>query len=203
MSTLHRELCGLVSGLQTCEHYCIGSPFSIYLYCDQKPVLYLWERKRQLSHRFFRCQVIITKFQTLKNIWTPRSNLAFPDVLSQNVTIDEFQHHQLQLKKLPRNFQFFDENGEQITYKIYHDDTAADTCNDFYPIHCQQGQDQKLLRLHNDGENFLFNSISTDLPSAFSKANGRLFSNGKDYQLVATVMPATISNIFIAIRTLH
>ena len=31
MSTLHRELCGIVSALQTYEHYIIGSPFPIYL----------------------------------------------------------------------------------------------------------------------------------------------------------------------------
>ena len=38
MSTLHRELCGIVSALQTYEHYIIGSPFPIYLYCDHKPI---------------------------------------------------------------------------------------------------------------------------------------------------------------------
>ena len=31
MSLLHRELCGIVSALQTYEHYVIGSPFLIYL----------------------------------------------------------------------------------------------------------------------------------------------------------------------------
>ena len=41
MSTLHRELYGIVSALQTYEHYIIGSPFPIYLYCDYKPILYL------------------------------------------------------------------------------------------------------------------------------------------------------------------
>ena len=41
MSTLHRELCGIVSALQTYEYYIIGSPFPIYLYCDHKPILYL------------------------------------------------------------------------------------------------------------------------------------------------------------------
>ena len=45
MSTLHRELCGIVSALQTYEHYIIGFPFPIYLYCDHKPMLYLWGRK--------------------------------------------------------------------------------------------------------------------------------------------------------------
>ena len=48
MSTLHRELCGIVSPLLTYEHYIIGSPFLIYLYCDPKPIIYLWGRKRQL-----------------------------------------------------------------------------------------------------------------------------------------------------------
>ena len=39
----------MVSALQTYEHYIIGSPFPIYLYCDHKPILYLWGRKGQLS----------------------------------------------------------------------------------------------------------------------------------------------------------
>ena len=39
MSTLHRELCGIVSALQTYEHYIIGSPFYIYLFRDHKPFL--------------------------------------------------------------------------------------------------------------------------------------------------------------------
>ena len=90
MSTLHRELCGIVSALQTYEHYLIGSAFPIYLYCDHEPILYLWGRKGQLSHRFVRYQVLITKFQNLKNIWLPGSKLALPDILSRNVTIDEY-----------------------------------------------------------------------------------------------------------------
>ena len=89
MSTLHRELCGIVSALQTYEHYIIGSPFPIYPYCDHKPILYLWGRKEQLSHRFFKYQVIITKVHNLKIILTPGSNLAFPDILSKNVTLSE------------------------------------------------------------------------------------------------------------------
>ena len=42
MSTLHRELWGIVSALQTYEHYIIGSPFPMNLYCDHKRILYLW-----------------------------------------------------------------------------------------------------------------------------------------------------------------
>ena len=60
MSTLHQEPCGIASALQTYEYYIIGSPFSTYLCCDHKPNLYLWGRKGQLSHRYFRYQVIIS-----------------------------------------------------------------------------------------------------------------------------------------------
>ena len=179
MSTLHRELCGIVSALQTYQHYIIGSPFPIYLYCKHKPILYLWGRKGQLSHRFLRYQVIITKFQNLKIIWTPGSNLAFPDIISWTVTINEHQHHQLQHKKLPRDNQFFDEHGQQITYKINHDDTAAETCNDFYPIHSQQGKDQKILRLNNDGEKFSFNRISTDFATSSVQLAADCFRMGR------------------------
>ena len=99
MSTLHRELCGIVSALETYEHYIIGSPFPIYLYCDHKPMLYLWGRKGQLSHQFFKYQVIIKTFQNLKIIWTRGSNLAFPDILSRNVTLSEANKLQLQHKR--------------------------------------------------------------------------------------------------------
>ena len=42
MSPQHRELCGIISALQTYEFYVIGSPFPIYLYCDHRPILFLW-----------------------------------------------------------------------------------------------------------------------------------------------------------------
>ena len=76
------------------------------------------------------------------------------------MTIDEYQHHQLQHKKLPRDIQFFDEHGQQISCKINHDDTSGETCNDFYPIHCQQEKDQKTVRLHNDGKAFLLAELA-------------------------------------------
>ena len=43
-STMHRELCGNVSALKTYELYIIGSPHTIYVYCDQKPI-YRLERE--------------------------------------------------------------------------------------------------------------------------------------------------------------
>ena len=115
MSTLHRELCRIVSALQTYEHYIIGSPFPIYLYCDHKPILYLWGRKGQLSRRFSKYQVIITKFHNLKIIWTPGSNLAFPAIFSRNVTLSEANKLQLQHKEIPHDISFYDQDGLKFT----------------------------------------------------------------------------------------
>ena len=179
MSTFHRELCGIVSALQTYGDYIIGSPFPIYLYCYYKPILYFWGGKGQLSHRFFMYQVIITKFQNLKVIWTPGSNLAFPDILSQNLTVEEYQKHQLQHKKIPRDIEFYDEHGSPVTYRIQHVDNPNDTCKNFYPIHCQQGNDNKVLRLHNDGENFTLNSLSSKFPTATIQSATDCFRLGR------------------------
>ena len=179
MSTLHREVCGTISALQTYEHYIIGALFPTYLYCDHKPILYLWGRKGQLSHRFFRYQVIITKFQNLKNIWTLGSNLAFPDILSRNVTVDEYQKHQIKHKKIPRDIKFYDQHGSPVTYRIQHDDNPNDTWNDFYPIHCQQGNDNKVLRLHNDGEKFTINSLSNEFPTTTIQSATNCFRLGR------------------------
>ena len=164
MSTLRRELCRIVSALQTYEHYIIESPFPICLYCDRKPILYLWGRKRQLSHRFFRYQVLITKFQKFKIIWTPGSNLVFPDILSRNVTIDENQHHQLQHKKLPRDIEISDEHGQQITYKISHDDTSAEKVT----ISIPSSANKATIRSYSDCimmvKNFLLTALALILP---------------------------------------
>ena len=96
-----------------------------------------------------------------------------------NNKFDEYQHHQLQHKKVPQDIQFFDEHGQQITYEVNHEHTTADTCNDFYPIHCQQNKDQKILRLHNDGEHFSLNSIGTNLATPSLQLAADCFRKGR------------------------
>ena len=41
MSTTARELCGVVSALQSYKHYIIGSPHPVYSYKAHKTLLYL------------------------------------------------------------------------------------------------------------------------------------------------------------------
>ena len=87
-------------------------------------------------------------------------------ILSRNVTKEEYHKHQLQHKKIPRDIEFYDEHGSPVTYRIQHDDNPNDTCNDFYTINCQQGNDNKVLRLQDDGEKITLSSLSTELPTA-------------------------------------
>ena len=130
-STLRRELCGIVSPLQTYEHCIFGSPFPIYLYCDFQPILYLWGQKGQLSHRFFKYQVIITKFHKLKIIWTPGSNLVFPDILSRTATLSKTNRIQLKHKEIPNDISFHDQDYHKVHYNIKHEDEQNTSHNDF------------------------------------------------------------------------
>ena len=79
--------------------------------------------------------------------------------------MEEYQKHQLQHKKIPRDIEFYDEHGSPVTYRIQHDDNPNDPCNNFYKIPCQQGNDNKVLRLHIDGENFTLISLSNEFPT--------------------------------------
>ena len=71
----------------------------------------------------------------------------------------------MQHRKLPRDTEFYAAHGSPVTYRIQHHDNTNDTCNNFDPIHCQPGNDNKVLRLQNDGENFTLNSFSNEFPS--------------------------------------
>ena len=142
MSTLHREFSGRVSASQTYKHYFIGFLFLIFIDSDDKPILHLWWRRVQLSHRFIRHQEIITPSQNLRVIWTPRSNLVFRLILSQNPTWEGYQNHQLLQKKIPRHKEFYDEHGSPVFYRIQQDDNPNDTCNDFCSLYFQLRNDK-------------------------------------------------------------
>ena len=108
--------------------------------------------------------MIITKYQKviitkLKILWTPGSILVVPGILSRNIMIEEYQKHQLQHKPIPRDFEFFDENGTPVSYQSQHEDNPIDTCKDFCAIKSQRDNEEKTLRLHNHGEEFMVNSV--------------------------------------------
>ena len=118
----------------------------------------------------------------------------FPDILCRYVTVEEHQKHQLQHKKIPRDIDFYDEQGCPIIYRIQHDDNPNDICNDFFLIHCQEGNDNKVLQLYNDGENFTLNSLSNEFPSTTIQAATDCFPLGKTInQFRRLCLPSTQS----------
>ena len=75
LSTLDREKLAIVYALQIYEFLIIGSPHPIYIFTDHKPFLHCFAKKGNLSPRFYRAQIPLTKFFKLKNIHTPGKTL--------------------------------------------------------------------------------------------------------------------------------
>ena len=72
--------------------------------------------------------------------------------------------HQLRHKRIPRDIEFFDEHGTPVTYQIHQEGNPNATCNDFYPIKYQRGNEEKMLRLQNDGDDFTVSSMLDEFP---------------------------------------
>ena len=66
LSTLDRELLAIVYALQIYEFLIIGYPHPIYIFTDHKPLLHCFAKKGNLSPRFYRAQMQLTKFSKLK-----------------------------------------------------------------------------------------------------------------------------------------
>ena len=119
------------------------------------------------------------KIPKTKIILTSGSNIAFGDILTRNVTTEEYQKHQQQHKKNPRDIKLFEEHDTPVSYQIQYDDDPNNTCNNFYSIHCKQGNDNNDLGLHNDGENFTLNSPTDKFPSTTIQVATDCFRRGR------------------------
>ena len=92
LSTLDRELLAIVYALQLYEFLIIGSPHPIYIFTDHKPLLHCFAKKGNLSPRFYRAQMQLTKFSKLKNIHTPGKNLIVADMLQELLQKNNFKY---------------------------------------------------------------------------------------------------------------
>ena len=91
LSSLDRELLAIVYALQIYEFLIIGSPHPIYIFTVHKPLLHCFAKKGNLSSRFYRAQMQLTKFSKLKIIHTPGKNLncsryAFTNFYKRTIT---------------------------------------------------------------------------------------------------------------------
>ena len=103
LSTLDRELLGIVHALQIYEFLIIGSPHPLHIFTDHKPILHCFTKKGNLSPRLYRAQTQLTKFSKLKIIHTPGKNLSVADMLGRSSTKAELQLNQLMHKQLKRH----------------------------------------------------------------------------------------------------
>ena len=201
MSPQHRELCRIISALQTYEFYLIGSPFPKYLFCDHRSILFLWSRRGQISHRFFKFQVVLTKFQNLNIIYTEDKNLAFPDLLSRQVPIEEAKKFQIEHKTIPNDINFYTSDLKPVSYSVLHKEDKTNSSNDSHSILTQvQGGTRKRMNI---SENDF--SIS-DAPEGFTDSCNAIhnladyFKFGKNInQIVKLTDSKRSDNIYIYI----
>ena len=166
VSTLDRQLCGIISTLQIYDYFIIGSPYPIKIFCDHKPLLYLWARKERLSDRFFRYQVITTQLTILQIIRIPGKNLGLPILLSRNVALKDLDGHQLAHKEIPKDIRFFNQNGHEVQNLIDHNTSADDENDDFYLIFCSHLGETKALHLQDDGTELICTLFESKSPKA-------------------------------------
>ena len=172
LSTLDRELLGIVHALQIYEFLIIGSPHPIHIFTDHKPLLHCFTKKGNLSPRFYRAQMQLTKFSKLKIIHTPGKNLSVADMLSRSFTKAELQLNQLKHKHLPPQIDFAllqDNTLKPVHYLIKHEEILPHQKHDSHPIFADYGTDQFSVRINDKGndivvkplQSFSFKSITS------------------------------------------
>ena len=85
----------------------------------------LFCKKGNLSPRFHRAQMQLTKFSKLKIIHTPGINLTVADMLSRTFTKEQLQIHQLRHKQLPPQIDFSIMKNNQLKpvhYLVKHEE---------------------------------------------------------------------------------
>ena len=90
--------------LQIYEFLIIGSPHPIHVFFDNEPLLHCFTTKSNLSPRFYRARMQLTKFSKLKIIHFSRKNLSVAEMLSRSSTEAELQINQLKHKQLPLQY---------------------------------------------------------------------------------------------------
>ena len=158
LSTLDRELLGIVHALQSYEFPIIGSPHPIHIFTDHKPLLHCFTKKGNLSPRFYRAQMQLTKFSKLKIIHTPGKNLSVADMLGRSFTKDELQLNQLKHKPLPPQIDFaLLQNGtlKPVHYLIKHEEILPHQTHDSHPILADYGTDKFSIRINDKGNDIV------------------------------------------------
>ena len=158
LSTLDRDLLGIVHALQIYDFLIIGSPHSIHIFTDHKPLLHGFTKKGNLSPRFYRAQMQLTNFSKLKIIHIPGKNLSVADMLSRSFTKAELQLNQQKHKQLPPQIEFAllqNDTLKPVHYLIKHEESLPHQTHDSHPTLADYGTDQFSIRIIDKGNDIV------------------------------------------------
>ena len=164
ISTLDKELLGIVHALQIYDFLIIGSPHPIHIFTDHKPLLHCFTKKGNLSPRFYRAQMQLTKFSKLEIFHTPGKNLSVADMLSRPFTKAELQLNQLKHKQLPPQIDFaLLQKGTRkpVHYLIKHEEILPHQKHDSHPILAAYGTDQLSIRINDKGNDIIIKPLQS------------------------------------------
>ena len=164
LSTLDRDFLGIVHALQIYEFLIIGCPHPIHIFTDHKPLLHCFTKKGNLSPRFYRAQMQLTKFSKLKIIHTPGKNLSVADMLSRSFTKAELQLNQIKHKHLPPQIDFAllqDNTLKPVHYLIKHEELLPHQKHDSHPILADYGTDQFSIRINDKGNDIVVKPLQS------------------------------------------
>ena len=198
LSTLDCELLGIVHALQIYEFLIIGCPHPIQIFTDHNPLLHCFTKKGNLSPRFNRAQMQLTKFSKLKIIHTPGKNLSVADMLSRSFTKKaESQLNQLKHKHLPPQIDFaLLQNGtlKPVHYLIKHEEILPHQKHNSHPILADYGTHKFSIRIKDKGNDIVvkpLHSFSFKICSSFSnkiqnthKKTTQPFINNLSYSMI-------------------
>ena len=148
LSPLDCELLGIVHALQIYEFPIIGSPHPIHIFTDHNPLLHCFTKKRNLSPRFYRAQMQLTKFSKLKIIPTPGKKLSVADMLSRSFTKPELQINQLNYTQPQSQIELAilqHKTLKPVHYLIKHEEVLPHQKLDSHPILVNYGTDHNFL----------------------------------------------------------
>ena len=144
--------------------FIIGSPHPIHIFTDHKPLLHCFTKKGNLSPRFYRAQMQLTKFSKLKIIHTPGKNLSVADMLSRSFTKAELQLNQLKHKHIPPQIDFAllqDNTLKPVHYLIKHEEILPHQKHDSHPILADYGTDQFSIRINDKGNDIIVKPLQS------------------------------------------
>ena len=134
------------------------------IFTDHKPLLHCFTKKDNLSPRFYRAQMQLTKFSKLKIFHTPGKNLSVADMLSRSFTKAELQLNQLKHKQLPPQIDFaLLQNGtvKPVHYLIKHEEILPHQKHDSHPILADYGTDQFSFRINDKGNDIVVKPLQS------------------------------------------